>query len=67
MATANTESPRFTLTLTEEERAQLLSLLERARRDTHVEARRTESPDYQEQVHHQEAVLRSLIDKLRRP
>ena len=64
MATASTESLQFILTLDEEERAHLLSLLERARRDTHVEARRTETPDYQEQVHHQEAILRRLIDKL---
>jgi hypothetical protein len=64
MAPASIESPRFTLALDEEERAHLLSLLERARRDTHVEARRTENPDYQEQVHHQEAILRRLIDKL---
>ena len=67
MATTQTESTRFTLSLDEEERAQLLSLLERTRRDTHIEARRTETPDYKELVHHQEAVLQGLIDKLRRP
>jgi hypothetical protein len=67
MAMASTESLRFTLTLTEEERAQLLSLLEQARRDAHVEARRTENPDYQERIHHQETVLKGLIDKLRQP
>jgi len=45
----------------------LLTLLERERRETHVEARRTESPDYQDEVHHQESVLQGLIEKLRRP
>jgi len=57
----------FTLVLTEGERAQLLSLLEEVYRDTHVEARRTEGPTYQAQVHQQEAVLRGLIEKLRLP
>jgi hypothetical protein len=66
MATAGIESTTFTLSLDEEERAQLLSLLERVRGDTHVEARRTENPDFQKLVHHQEAVLRRVIDKLRR-
>jgi hypothetical protein len=57
----------FTFSLTEEERTQLLSVLEQARRDTHVEARRTESPAFQERVHQEETILRGLIDKLRRP
>ena len=43
------------------ERAELLTLLERELRETHVEARRTESPDYQDEVHHQEAVLQSML------
>jgi len=67
MTTASTEPLRITLTLDPEEHTELLSLLERALRDTHAEARRTEAPDYQEKIHHQEAVLRRLIDKLRHP
>jgi hypothetical protein len=67
MSKTGTDSPRFTLTLNEEERVQLLGFLEQALRDTHFEARRTEAPDYRDQVHHQEVVLRGLIDKLRRP
>jgi hypothetical protein len=66
MSPATTTSAGATLTLNEEERSQLLSLLEQTLRDTHVEARRTEAPVYQEQVHHQEAIWRGLIDKLRR-
>jgi hypothetical protein len=54
-----------TLTLNEAERAALLMLLERELRETHVEARRTESPDYQDEVHRQETVLHGLIEKLR--
>jgi hypothetical protein len=64
---ATTQSTNFTLTLNETERANLLILLEREVRETHAEARRTESPDYQDEVHHQEAVLQGLIEKLRRP
>jgi hypothetical protein len=56
----------FTLTLDDEERAELLNVLERALRDAHGEARRTESPGFQARVHHEEIVLKSLIDKLRR-
>jgi hypothetical protein len=63
---ATEQTTKFTLTLNEVERAELLILLERELRETHVEARRTESPDYQDEVHHQETVLRGLIEKLRR-
>jgi len=55
-----------TLSLTEVERTALLALLERESRETHVEARRTESPDYQDEVHQMETVIRDLIDKVRR-
>lgn len=65
MPAADTESPSLTLTLNQEERAKLLSILERELQDTRVEARRTRTPDFQEHVHHEEAVLRGLIDKLR--
>jgi hypothetical protein len=60
-----TESASFTLMLDPEERAELLRFLEQALIDTHVEARRTEDPDYQDQVHHREDLLRGLIGKLR--
>ncbi len=58
---------KYTVSLNEVERAELLNLLERELRDTHAEARRTESPDFQEEVHHQESVLHGLIEKLRHP
>jgi hypothetical protein len=60
------QSTTFTLSLNEVERAELLTLLERAMRETRVEARRTESPDFQEAVHREETVLQDLIEKLRR-
>jgi hypothetical protein len=60
-------STRFTLNLNEAEHAVLLILLEREMRETRVEARRTESPEYQDAVHREENVLQGLIEKLRRP
>lgn len=63
---ATKKSTQFTLTLNEAEHAELLTLLDREIRETHAEARRTESPDFQEDVHHQETVLKGLIAKLRR-
>jgi hypothetical protein len=59
------EATEFTLVLAQDERALLLEFLEEALRDTHVEARRTEAPAYQEKVHHRERVLRSLVERLR--
>jgi hypothetical protein len=61
------QSTTFTLSLNEVEHAELLTLLEREMQETRVEARRTESPDYQEAVHREETVLQGLIEKLRRP
>jgi hypothetical protein len=54
----------YTLILTHEERGVLFSLLEQSVTDVHAESRRTESPAYQEKVHHQEAVLRALKEKV---
>ncbi len=56
----------FRVALDQAEHGKLLALLERERRDTRVEARRTESPDFQDEVHEQQAILESLIEKLRR-
>lgn len=56
----------FTLLINEEERAELLHLLEESLVETHAERRRTEAPSYQAQVVHQEALIRSLVEKVRR-
>ena len=58
------EVTKFVLALDEVERTELLNLLRRELRETHMEARRTESPDYQDQVHNHESVLRGLVEKL---
>jgi hypothetical protein len=55
----------FTLSLDAAERVELLELLERELRDTHVEARRTESPGFQAEVHDRERILARLVAKLR--
>jgi hypothetical protein len=55
-----------TLTLTEEERTQLLSFLEQAFHDALIEEHRTDAFDFREYVRHKESILKSLIDKLRR-
>ena len=62
---ANKLSTQFTITVSEAERAELLILLERELRETHMEARRTESPDFQDEVHHHEAVLHGMLEKVR--
>jgi hypothetical protein len=62
---ANEQATKFILALDEAEHAELLKVLERELRETHAEARRTESPDFQEEVHHEESILASLIQKLR--
>jgi hypothetical protein len=65
MTTTATEAAPVTLTLTEEERTQLLTLLDQVLRDTLIEVHRTESPHFREFVQRKETALRSVADKLR--
>lgn len=65
MATTVTPTVEFTLALTAEERQELLGLLEHALGETRVEAHRTHTPAYREQVLREETVLRGLLQKLR--
>ena len=66
MSAVRTTSGGCTLTLTAEERDQLLLFLEQALKDTLVEEHRTESPDFREHIERRETVMRGVIDKLRR-
>ena len=66
MTTINNPSTEFTLTFTEEERAQLLNWLEQRLRATLVEEHRTDAADYRKYVVHQEEILEKIINKLRR-
>jgi nicotinamide riboside kinase len=67
MTGSTTGSSPLTITLNEEERTQLVNFLEQALRDKRVEIHRTEASNYRERLSRQEAVLRGLLDKLRRP
>jgi hypothetical protein len=67
MPVSGTDSPGITLTLSGEERSLLLSFLEQKLRDKRVEEHRTETFEFRDYVQHEEAVIQSLLDKLRRP
>lgn len=54
------------LSLTNEEREELLQLLEQALVDVRVEQRRTEAPEYHERVRHEERLIAALTEKVRR-
>jgi hypothetical protein len=56
----------FTLVLNEREREELLLLLEQSLKDTRVEVHRTHTPGYRENVQMEEALLRGLLDKVRK-
>lgn len=55
----------YNLSLTEDERAELLSILEREIADIRVECRHTDTPGYHDQLRNEEIVLRLLTAKLR--
>lgn len=55
----------FTLQLSDEERTELLQLVEHSLKETRVEVHRTHTPDYRASVQHEEGVLRNILAKLR--
>ena len=56
----------YTLALTDEERQELLKVLEGVLVETHTEKRRTDNLDYREELRHEEGVLRALVEKVRK-
>jgi hypothetical protein len=54
----------FKIEVNEEERAFLARIVEDWLEETRVELRRTDTPDYQEQVKHEEEITRTLLHKL---
>ncbi len=58
------QSTLHSLTVTLEEIALLTNLLSRSLGETRVEVHRTHTPDFRDQVQHEEAVIRGLLDKL---
>jgi hypothetical protein len=65
MAATSTTSPAITLTLTEEERTHLLTILEQALREKKIEVHRTKAFAARELVQEQASFLEKLIDSLR--
>ena len=57
--------PDINLSLTTEERDELVKVLDRYLSDTRVEVRRTRTPEYHADLQHEEDVLRALLAKLR--
>jgi len=66
MTAGGEASTEFTMTLTEEERTDLLNWLEQRLRNTLVEEHRTEASGFRQHVLHEEKILEQLIHKLRR-
>jgi hypothetical protein len=55
----------FTLTLNEDERAELALILEQSLKETRVEVHRTHTPGFRENVLREETILRSLLQRVR--
>lgn len=62
MATATTPVTH-TITISEEERMELVRILEANLKESRVEAHRTHTPDYRERVLDEQALLRGLLDR----
>jgi hypothetical protein len=58
-----TESTVHSFIISEEERAELIRLLESAVGENRVEIHRTHTPDYRDRVLSEQALLRGLLDK----
>jgi len=54
----------FNLLINEQERAELLRILESSLGETRVEVHHTHTPGYRENVKHEEEVIRSLLQKV---
>ena len=68
MSAETTKPIEDLLTIDDEERTELVTLLERVLAETRVEAHRTHNtPGFRERVLRQEAVVRRLLEKLQRP
>jgi hypothetical protein len=58
-----TESVVHSVNISEEERAELIRLLEAAVEENRVEIHRTHTPDYRERVLGEQTLLRALLDR----
>jgi hypothetical protein len=53
------------ITLSDEERQCLASLLETVLKEKQIEEHRTRTPSYRELIQHQEALIQQVLDKIR--
>lgn len=60
-----TTTTELKLVLTEEERSELLRVLESCLTETRTEKRRTDTPQYHDELAHEEKLLRELLNKVR--
>lgn len=60
---ATTKPIAHSFTISEEERAKLILLLEKACEESRIEMHRTHTPEYRERVSGEQALLRGLLDK----
>jgi hypothetical protein len=65
MSTSAPQIGMLTLTINEEEKGELLQLLEQSLGDLRVEVHRTHTPDYRAQLLRREDLLRRLIARFR--
>ncbi len=64
MTTATgTESMTHNFTISEEERAELIRLLDRALGESRVEAHRTHTPEFRDRVLREQTLLRGLLER----
>jgi hypothetical protein len=67
MAAPSTDAPLVTLSLSEQERTLLLSVLDQALREKRIEVHRTDALEYREHLEQQEALLNRFVERLRQP
>jgi hypothetical protein len=61
----NATATEDTLSLSEEERVELLALVERELADLRVECRRTDTPSFHDRLRDEETIFRLIAAKLR--
>jgi len=61
--TAATQPMAHTFMVSEEERTELIRLLEQACSESRIEMHRTHTPEYRERVSQEQALLRGLLDR----
>jgi hypothetical protein len=63
---APTETMLHSFTISEEERTEIIRLLEQVLGETRVEVHRTHTPEFRQRVQAEEALLRGLLNKFSR-